>query len=524
MVLVAIAMVVLMIFAAFVLDVGALYVERRQDQTAADSAVMAGATSLLIRPGVTRNQALANAAAQQAMGVARLNLRQTFSDADWTALWTACTDPTRNATVYLANRRATATDCIHYDASYSRMRVRLPDQIVETSFARVIGIDSLTTNAAAEAQVILKMKAGSGIPVAIRNGEGNPNDLLCIRLDRDCSGPTNQGTRIIDAPLHGTTDFGTTRTCGSMWSPPGDSTPDADATLGTRAANNVAVGMDHDIYVRVTGDPKRSDDCGARSPRGNPPFDPNWIYATQFDNIASQDPAAARDFVQGVGRGLAFGSSFSDGGAPRLQRLPSGWTQTRTLVVGATSYDVDDRPLWDYIRPGATNIPATCARSSFDRTQWSASNPDNTGPTIGHMVNCLNAWRTSNEPLFDKDSDGDGTFDIQLSPRAGFFPIVGTPGNTNYPPSPVDSFQLGFVNTVYMSSTTGCPAPPATDCVVYDPGVATTSPGDPIDGTIDLTGKSIVGLAVFRVQDGMLPPAARQNPPGQLSDEISLIR
>ena len=46
MVLVALVMVVLLVFAAFVVDVGAVYNLRRQDQSAADSAALAAAQEL----------------------------------------------------------------------------------------------------------------------------------------------------------------------------------------------------------------------------------------------------------------------------------------------------------------------------------------------------------------------------------------------------------------------------------------------------------------------------------------------
>lgn len=523
LVIVAGAMTVLLLMAAFVFDVGGAYLERRQDVASADAGALAGATMLLQTSTVDKNQV-----GQTAVEVARQNLHAPPSIAAWNDLFAACTDPGRNTTIFPAGSDyrpilsdGRVTDCVHFNPSFTRIRVRLPDQVVNTNFARLIGMNALTTSAESEAQVI-RSGIGAGIPLAVDPASGNSYDLLCIRLDKKCSGPTNQGTRALDSPLVGNDQYGTVRSCGSMRSPPapGDGDPGSDGTLYARAASNVAMGLDHMVVIRNAGPPvapRRSDDCGALNSNSPVPL-PNWIYAVQYDNLVSQWPAAARTFTDGIALGLLTGSSFSDGKPARLQRYPSGW-QTRTLALDSGNVTVDDRPLWDYIRTDATNIPATCVRSTFDTRN--PADPDNTGPGVQHMANCLAAWTPVHAPLFDARTGSTplGLYDIQFSPRSGVFPLItATNGGTNYPPSLIKAFESAYIHTIYFAATST--TIPYTE---YNAGSAPTD--NPIVGTpAPLTGKSMVGMAVFRIKDGMLPPVARPDQSANLNGTVSLTR
>ena len=511
LVLVCLNLVVLMIFTAFVIDVGSMYLERRQDVAAADSAVTAGAARLIIRTTASKD-----VVGRDAVAMARVNLRVPPSVGRWNDLFAGCTDPNRNLTEYPDgdNYRPTLsdgrpTDCVHFNVTFTRIRVRIPDQVVPTTFARVVGVNSLQTFAESEARITPGWIGAKGIPLAINPSQGTPTDLLCIRRDRACSGPTNQATRILDAPL-----FANPQSCGSMFHPPqpGDATPNLDPTLGDRVAENAAIGLDHTVVVwdGVAAD-RRGDDCGPLgAPRAPTPM-PNWLFAHEYDNLAGRAPAAVQQFIGGFADGLVFGkggAAFRAGDPrPRLERYPAGWTQTRSLTDGAGSYVVDDRPLWDYI--GTGRLPTSCGRGSFDLSN--PSDPNNTGPTIGHMVRCLRDWNSSFDAIFTADSDNDGKPDIQFSPRAGIVPLVGgCPNNCgDYPPVPITGFQVAFIQTLYMSSDPAGSCP----CTEYNPGVDLT--GRVLDnGPIDVTGMEPVGIAVFRIFDGMLPDSARPEPEG----------
>ena len=76
----------LMVVAAFAIDIGLLFSERRQDQASADTGVLAGALEL--GSGV-------DAAGEAAAAIVRNNLPTTYTDAQWTAMWSACTDDDR---------------------------------------------------------------------------------------------------------------------------------------------------------------------------------------------------------------------------------------------------------------------------------------------------------------------------------------------------------------------------------------------------------------------------------------------
>src|SRR5438128_5954524 len=83
LVLFALLLVALSVLVAFVVDLGPVYTERRQDQSGADGAALAGAQA--VRAG----QSLSGAV----MAVARANLRTQYSGAQCTTLRQGCTDP-----------------------------------------------------------------------------------------------------------------------------------------------------------------------------------------------------------------------------------------------------------------------------------------------------------------------------------------------------------------------------------------------------------------------------------------------
>ena len=530
----AIFLVVLVLFAAVVFDAGALYLEQRQDVAAADAGVLAGGTKLLIRTTLNKDQI-----GRDAVETARLNLRPAPSTTAWDTLFAGCTDGARDTALYPSGNsfrpilvNGSYTDCVHFNVSFTKIRIRIPDQILTTSFSRLAGINTMRTYAVAEATISQPQVSNRVMPFSTLSppGAGTQGDLLCFVLDgQNCGNyPTNQGIRVLDAPLFGgaPATLTTALNCGSMYSAT-DSTPNADMTTDDRAAANAALGVDHPLLVKGS-EPKRGDDCGAAGGGLRIPTPlPNTIYATQFPNLANVSPTGARRMIDGLAQGLAFSgaTTFSDANGPRFYRFPKGaaWPTTwpsRVIVKGGTNYTVDDRPLWDFIRPNATGIPATCARSGF--VTVNPSDPDNTGPTIGHMANCLNAWINGgySTPLFDYQTTGPGTYtscvttgapcDIQFSTRAGVVPVV-TPagGGGNFPPSVIDNFQMAFIQILFTSADANRACP----CVEYSAGAAPT-------GAI----VEIAGIGGFGLKDLMLPAQARPQPTNSLPGVVSLYR
>lgn len=87
--------------------------------------------------------------------------------------------------------------------------------------------------------------------------------------------------------------------------------------------------------------------------------------------------------------------------------------------------------------------------------------------------------------------------------------MVGSPLGVSYPPAPIQTFELGNINTLFFG--------PGTSSTVE------TSAGEEL-GPVDVTGLDLVGMGVFRIDDSMLPVSARPRPPNTLTAEVSLTR
>jgi hypothetical protein len=156
-VIIALALFVLIGFAAIAVDLAVGFNQRRQDQTAADVGVMAGAVESLGSPAQIRDQIL---------DFTRRNVVATYSNADWQAHWEACTDPeiqpggeydSSSGYVFVPvplppgwSTPSGRLDCISVDGG-GYVRVNLPPLEFETSFGRVFGVSQLETRAGAVA-------------------------------------------------------------------------------------------------------------------------------------------------------------------------------------------------------------------------------------------------------------------------------------------------------------------------------------------------------------------------------------
>jgi hypothetical protein len=467
-VVIIVAILVLFLFAmvAFVVDIGAAQTERRQDQTAADGGVLAGAQLLTVGNSVK--------AATTAMDVARKNLPRTFSDAEWSAAWSACADAGRDTTRYPIV--SSVSPCISFNAGFTRMRVRIPIQTLNTAFAGVVNVSTMDVRADAEAQI--NYIAGAGIPFAIRNDAGK-SDQLCAKYPGTCQDPNEDPLRPIDSPLVGNEQYGTSAACNINL---------PNATIGSRAANNISVGLDHSVVIYdVAAGQKRYDRCGVQLPY--------HLNARELQDFADNNPAQYAKFLGGIGQGLISGSTFSDGGPARLLRYPAWSPPWRTRMV--SGFMVDDRPLWDFIPRslGAGSIPAQCTRAAFDTT-----------PTKVQMSNCLLAYANrpvgTYAPLFSERSAStpNGMYDIQLSPRFGLAPVV-TPTDQGQEPWAIERFRPVFVETIYLHATDSR----CLTCTEYNPG----------EGTADIPDTVFAGMSAFPIMDEMLPfPLADIGPTG----------
>lgn len=313
---IAIMLVVLLGMAAVAVDMGMGFTERRQDQTSSDLGVMAGAVDAISGVAVMRDQALV---------YARKNLVSSYSDAAWKTLWEQCIDTelaTLNAGTW--NFQALpapagwspvnpASWCISFDPS-GFLRVRVPDQDTPTTFGRVLGTTEITTHADSIAR-ILPHGLGGIRPFGLGSttAEGSHQCLS--------SGPGGNSQPPCDGPVSG--NFGTLK--ARLFGNPANPNPDNcnASPPGDVLAFNIAAGIDHFVTVDPDGlvGNEIRDECY------NPGVD-TLNTDTGFPN-------------NGVEEGLVSGPVIH-GQTPLLQQ----GSNTKRNVVG---YQLDDRPLWDYI-------------------------------------------------------------------------------------------------------------------------------------------------------------------------------
>lgn len=448
---VAVAMVVLLVFVAFAVDVGMLYNERRQDQAAADSAALGGAISMA--SGV-------NAAAEAAAAVARSDLDTTYTDTEWGNLWAACDDPGHLR--FTGTVLGRSTECISA-STRGVLRVRLPAQVVETAFARVVGIETVSTSATAEASA--GVPGGGLLPFAILV-TATDGSQLCLRTGTGghavppCGGPSSGNFGALEVPQYGNEAMGTQNIPCNL-------------NKSEQLAVNIAVGIDHLVLPWQGTDVL--DSCLE-------PFGPTMLNT--FQGLSN-----------GLFEGLIGGITVS--GTTFPGRVTVGANPKRVLRRGTTTWNVDNRPLWEYIpmAKGAT-VPTSCRRETFEALAVTAR--------TAQLTTCLGDWRTAGPRgvLFDLDADADDVPDILGSARFGFAPQfveTGFPSGNGY--LRVKSHRGVFIQGMWFGCTgNGC----ATE---YHPGEGTTQITIP-------NGKPLDQITGFLLPNGTLPESIIANGAG----------
>lgn len=178
MVFVALLLVVLMAFAAFAIDLGMIMNERRQDQGAVDASAMSGGVIAVVGGDL-------QAVVDEVVSASVLNVGRAITDAQWVA----CTDNQALSSKTAAGLGLSpATPCISWSLGFDRMRVRLPVQVLPTTFARVIGFNSLSTRAFAEIQ-FTPLGGGGALPFVGLAGVA-AGQHVCIRTSSSDNPPT----------------------------------------------------------------------------------------------------------------------------------------------------------------------------------------------------------------------------------------------------------------------------------------------------------------------------------------------
>jgi Flp pilus assembly protein TadG len=384
------SMLTLLLFGAFAVDLGSAWSQRRQNQGAIDPGTVAGA---LQTRGVDAATAIA-AADAEIMRITYSSIDPDMTPAQWQAEWAACTDPDKGTEYTVTG----SSDCISYTSNLQKIRARTPGVDTPTSFAGVIGIDTLTTDAAAEVLIALR-GSGAILPFGLPGNTAGDTEI-CLKTGANpkdvapCDGPDTGNFQFLDVTEFGNEALQSTTLCS------GDSTG--------RIGRNIARGVDHLIGVApAAGAPFRTDVDGCMS--GNFSYEP-YSLTTQTGNVF---PALDAGFIDGIG------------GYPGRLTLSSD-----TITQGGKTFD--DKPLWEYLNGDGQTLCGVIT-------------------THDEMAVCLASM--SGDTMYFLDSLTD-------SPRFAWVPLFyGTNLGTGNTTLNVDEFRPVYLQTTLWScSASACDA------------------------------------------------------------------
>jgi hypothetical protein len=513
-ILVAGCLVMLLGVAAVAIDLGAVYIEDRQDQTAADLAAIAGVLEYAgpATPGGTRDQVLS---------FVEQNLTATFGAAEWQAIWTACTDVDRPASFapmpVPAGWPGGSLECI--SGSADEVRVRIPDQLVESFFGRVIGIDEIATTAVAQARTQFR-SAGGVRPFGILNGLAVGQ--ICLTTS-----PSGQAQPPCDGPDSG--NFGTlnSQTWGSPYST--NTVTDCGTPGNDELMTNIALGVDHLIglaptfpgsggaYASYPAASTRLDDCtisgGQAVPSDSSPSS-GPVNTMRADTGFSQFNATQSALVTGQD-----GFPNATGGATPL--LQQGPTPSRVDVVeriGGTvhTYDVDNTPLWWYLPTTLpAGIPLTCNRGTVSGA------PDQSAA----MASCLADYEASgaSTPLFSAS--------LGANPRFAWVPQFHfTTWGSGSHWQPIREYRMIYIDTIWFNCN-GKYDPNKNDeaCgqsgkgMVYDPNGEPSRAELKVGNGNNMKQLRLDQISAFLLPNGAVPEEIAANFPGNRRGPFEVV-
>ena len=371
--IVAAGMVLFLGIAAMAIDLGLGFNERRQDQSAVDSGVMAGALSAV------EGQA---AVVARALEFAESNLPTTYLPGDWQTLWEGCVDPAAERNAGGFNFVAldappgwvpvdSANWCISFESARGLLRVKTPTQLVPTTFGRVLGVDELRTGAFAVAHLSL---AGDGGILPFGLGL-NANGHECLSsapfglVAAPCRGPASGNFGHLDGPTFGNLEIPTN---GCDFAP-----------KGAILAQNIAHGYDHIVVTKP-------DNLAAGEVRDE-------CFNPLVDTLNTLTGFRANDVEDGL-----IGPVPPDGIYVYPARL--GLSGPTISIKGRP---VNNSALWSYLLdpslstsygpdPLLDDGPTICAPATFDDSMppfdWDGDGVDDLNESWRHMDACIDAY------------------------------------------------------------------------------------------------------------------------------------
>ncbi len=475
--IVALLIVVLLVFAAFTVDFGAAWAIRRGEQTAADTAVLAGAVEFQTSGGDPQS------AVDQLVLFATTNAHRSITPTQWSA----CVDSERldyTASEFVSAGMLTGpdTDCISFSAGGDEIRVRLPDNPVPTSFGRLAGVDVMNVSAAANATIripttsssppfvvlfgvnggdevcLRTSSSGSGMPGQwVGNGRGvgdldyDNYDITEIPLDADPTQPLFSDANFSPDPCDETAFpapsnfFGTLNPYFYKDANP-SSAPDTSCTnTGVNSVDvGIAEGIDHNLSSFEPDHPSPTSPAQTRvdgdgCPSGPPQLWPNTMASQSGFSAQILKCGLVGSNTAGCGAGPVLDSTTF---TPRLQRGPDD-------AAGATfaGRTFENLPLWYFFRPSiaSVNVPDSCDDLQAHAND-TVSVPDSSSwdyfDKKEALLDCLTTWNPANQdPIFDDR--------ILQSGRFAFIPQLAETALAN--PVHFNSFVPVWFQALYQS-------------------------------------------------------------------------
>jgi hypothetical protein len=530
-ILAAASLLTLIGIAAVAIDLGAGYNERRQDQTAVDLGAVSGAIAFI---SPTSSDSITN----EVLAIVEENLDSSFSASEWETAWSSCTDPgAYNPLPAPAAWSAATLSCI--SANSDTIRVRVPDQIIDTAFASAIGSDELRTSAVAEAKY---QYTGTGKPKPFGLLNGLPAGETCLTQPA-----TGQAMDACDGNSSG--NFG--MMLSDTWALDGDTVVDCGTPGENEVQIAVALGMDHPIGTVAPGlipgsgaawqsppaSNTRLDDC---TPSGGigVPSDSNPNYGPVNTMLAS----TGNNFAKAVEVGLITGepSDFVNAAnpatvAPLLQQVGVGAPSvisTREIQQkqGSTTYSyiVDNTPLWEHLRDwsdiqsghSGAGMGAACKKADI------AAAPIATDA----MSACLVAYETAvagGATIGDLFKDS-----ISGNPRFGWAPqFHHTTWGSGSHWQPIKEFRPIYINRIWFNCNGkyGGPLPDSDACNDKGKGLIFEPKGTADESLLKVgSGGSVKALRMdqvtgFLLPKGSLPDWLEKSFPGGVTAPIEVV-
>lgn len=396
----AIVMIVLFGFAALGVDLTAAYAERRQAQATADAAVLAAGLEFLGSTAPSNTDLY--------------NTIKAYTVLNWEAKapsdgeWATCSDPNKPSDYApimdtSVSPAVVISDCIsikQVDGEPALLRVRLPAHQMDTSFASLIGFDTVGITATATAELRYR-ESSNVLPFTIPADAGGeeclatPPSGLLPNDTAPCGGPTQGNFGMIDSPWFGEPDaphFTDAQSCPSS------------PNFNTVAPHNIAIGLDHVIRTSPNPPATIGQSSGPPAPAGADSCasaasgDVPYVLLTETGNTVTSGSPSIMEIgflgddpsptpANSLGR-LRQPSNTSDITLGKLSNSPAARMTFRT---NSTVYTVDNVGLWEYLLDPSGNSGA-CDRSTYASLEGRE--------LTEHLVNdCLANW--SSGVIFD---------------------------------------------------------------------------------------------------------------------------